>query len=161
MNAFLEEFEETLEEAVKRLFKLSSEQSGIPKTPGKWSAKQIIGHLIDSAANNHQRFVRAQFKDDLIFPGYDQEEWVKVQRYDLSNWSEFVNMWHSYDRHIIHAVEQIPENILIQKKSKHNLHQIAWKTVPENESATLDYFIRDYVGHLKNHLDQIWSQYKI
>lgn len=49
---------------------------------GQWSPKQIIGHLIDSAANNHQRFVRAQFTDDLVFPGYEQEAWVEVQHYN-------------------------------------------------------------------------------
>ena len=85
MNEFLDGFKETLGQATPRLFKLSDEESGIAKTSDKWSAKQIIGHLVDSAANNHQRFVRAQFSDDLVFPGYDQEEWVRVQRYERSD----------------------------------------------------------------------------
>ncbi|HMW33888.1 MAG TPA: DinB family protein [bacterium] len=161
MKEFLEDFEETVKKSVKRLSKLSDQESGIAKTPDKWSAKQIIGHLIDSAANNHQRFVRAQFGDDLVFPGYDQEKWVKVQRYDLSDWNALINLWNSYNFHIIHVVKQIPESDLFKSRSKHNLDQIAWKTVPVSESVTLDYFIRDYVGHLKNHLDQIWSQYKV
>ncbi len=161
MKTFLDEFSITLDAASKRLFSLNEAESRLAKSPGKWSAIQIIGHLIDSAANNHQRFVRAQFTEDLTFPGYDQEEWVRVQRYDTANWTEMVHLWYAYNRHIIHTVRQIPESVLLQKRSRHNLHEIAWKTVPENEPATLDYFIRDYVGHLKNHLEQIWSQYKL
>lgn len=161
MKTFLKDFKKTLNDAVKRLQSLDDEQSRIPKTPGKWSAKQIVGHLIDSAANNHQRFVRAQFTDDLVFPGYQQEDWVRVQQYEAENWFELIRLWKSYNRHIIHIVHCIPPVILTKPRIPHNLHQIAWKTVPENEPATLDYFIRDYVGHLKNHLEQIWSQYKI
>lgn len=161
MKTFLEEFRQTLEDASSRLELLADEQSCIVKTTGKWSAKQIIGHLIDSAGNNHQRFVRAQFNDDLVFPGYQQEEWVKIQHYDTENWLELILFWKSYNMHIIHIVQNIPDDILKRKRTKHNLYQIAWKTVPENEPATLEYFIRDYVGHLKNHLEQIWSQYKI
>ncbi|MBL7994591.1 DinB family protein [bacterium] len=161
MKTFLEEFRQTLENAAGRLQQLSDEQSRISKTPGKWSAKQIMGHLVDSAGNNHQRFVRAQFKDDLVFPGYEQEEWVKVQNYETENWRELIQLWKSYNLHIIHVAENIPVDILRKKRVKHNLHQIAWKTIPEEEAVTLEYFIRDYVGHLKNHLEQIWSQYKI
>ncbi|KAB2878188.1 DinB family protein [bacterium] len=161
MKTFLKEFRHTLEGASARLQKLSDEQSRIPKTSGKWSAKQIIGHLVDSAGNNHQRFVRAQFKGDLVFPGYEQEAWVKAQNYETENWRELIQLWKSYNLHIIHVVENIPADILKQKRVKHNLHQIAWKTIPEQEPATLEYFIRDYVGHLMNHLEQIWSQYKI
>ena len=161
MKAFLDDFNKTLNDAVKRLQSLDEIQSQTPQPPDKWSAKQIIGHLIDSAANNHQRFVRAQFNDDLVFPGYQQEDWVKAQQYEAENWFELIRLWKSYNRHIIHIVHHIPAGILTKQRSKHNLHQIAWKKVPEGEPVTLDYFIRDYVGHLKNHLEQIWTQYKI
>lgn len=161
MKIFLDEFRQTLENAYERLQRLNDTESGIPKRAGKWSAKQIVGHLIDSAGNNHQRFVRAQFKDDLVFDGYEQESWVRVQSYETESWSELVKLWKSYNQHLIHVVGYIPEDILYRKHIKHNLHKIAWKTVPEGEPATLDYFIRDYVGHLRNHLEQIWSQYNL
>ena len=54
-------------------------KSQTPRAQDKWSPREIVGHLIDSAANNHQRFVRAQFTDDLVFSGYQQAEWVGVQ----------------------------------------------------------------------------------
>ncbi|MBL7962190.1 hypothetical protein JNL27_18340 [bacterium] len=86
---------------------------------------------------------------------------MKVQNYETENWRELIQLWKSYNLHIIHVVENIPADMLQKKRTKHNLHQIAWKTVPEQEPATLEYFIRDYVGHLKNHLEQIWSQYEV
>ncbi len=77
----LEDFRQTIESSAVRLLRISEEESRQPLSPGKWSASEVIGHLIDSAANNHQRFVRAQFRDELVFPGYEQEEWVRVQGY--------------------------------------------------------------------------------
>ncbi|MDQ3907305.1 MAG: hypothetical protein M3268_03060, partial [Acidobacteriota bacterium] len=62
-----------------------------------WSAKQIVGHLIDSAANNHRRFVLAQSKDDLVFDGYAQEDWVRAQRYDAEPWPQIVELWRAYN----------------------------------------------------------------
>ena len=66
---------------------------------GSWTKKEILGHLIDSAAINHQRFVRAQFTDDLVFDGYVQDDWVKVQDYQNRDWRELVELWHGYNRH--------------------------------------------------------------
>src|SRR5436305_2922886 len=81
MKEAIEDFRHTVEEASARLLSISDEESAREKAPGKWSPKEIIGHLIDSASNNHQRFVRTQFRDDLAFLGYQQEAWVKVQHY--------------------------------------------------------------------------------
>ena len=58
---------------VPRLLALGDQASAIRPRPDKWSPREIVGHLIDSASNNHQRFVRAQFQDDLTFTGYDQD----------------------------------------------------------------------------------------
>ncbi|HEY0405248.1 MAG TPA: DinB family protein, partial [Pyrinomonadaceae bacterium] len=81
MKDALEDFESVLQTVPARLLALTESESEASRAPGKWSPKEIIGHLIDSAANNHQRFVRAQFTDELIFPGYAQNEWVAVQHY--------------------------------------------------------------------------------
>ena len=78
---FLAYFRQTVDRATDRLLTFSDIEAATRPAPGKWSRKEIIGHLIDSASNNHGRFVRAQLQDDLIFAGYDQEEWVRAQRY--------------------------------------------------------------------------------
>ena len=68
INDFLLDYRKLVETSAARLLELSEEQSKVAKYPGKWSAREIVGHLIDSAANNHQRFVRAQFSEELAFP---------------------------------------------------------------------------------------------
>ena len=158
MKDTIQGFRETIESASQRLLKISEEDSTRFPAPNKWSPKQVIGHLIDSAANNHQRFVRAQFKDDLVFVGYDQEEWVDVQKYQQESWSELIQLWKSFNLHIAHLVEQIPEAKLKKECREHSLNKIAWKLVAENEPATLEYMIVDYIGHMKNHLNQIYGQ---
>jgi DinB superfamily len=158
MDQFLRDFRGTLEDAASRMMRLSAEQSSSSTGPDKWTPKEILGHLIDSAANNHQRFVRAQFTDDLIFPGYMQDEWVAVQRYNDEPWPELVQLWRSYNFHLLHVISVMPEKTLFQSRSKHNLDQIAWKRVDKSQPTTLEYFVRDYVGHLKHHLSQIFGE---
>ena len=157
MRDFLNQFENAIEDAAARLSKLSEEESGTVPAAGKWCPKEIVGHLIDSAANNHQRFVRAQMQDDLLFPGYEQERWVELQCYRNANWTELLELWRLYNRHLVRVVRQIPAEALKRPRKRHNLNEIAWQQVPATEPVTLEYFIRDYVGHLKNHLEQIFQ----
>ncbi len=155
MQSFLDDFRETIETAEKRLLSISEQQSQISRAEGKWCPKEIIGHLIDSAANNHQRFVRAQFNDELAFSGYEQEDWVRVQGYNQEPWQQLVQLWKHYNLHLLHLMSLIPEQTRTKPRPTHTLDQIAWKTIAKNETVTLDYFMRDYVAHLKNHLRQI------
>ena len=152
---YMVELRDTLDRARPFLEKMSDEISGRRPAPGKWSPREIIGHLIDSASNNHQRFVRAQFRDDLDFPGYDQDAWVSVQQYQDAVWRELVALWYYFNLHIARVMESAANDERDRPRARHNLDEIAWKTVPRNQSATLDYFMRDYVGHLKHHLSQI------
>src|SRR6267378_6500670 len=153
MQDFLEDFRQTINTASKQLLQIPAEKSQTPRADGKWSPKEIIGHLIDSASNNHQRFVRAQFTDELIFTGYEQEGWVRVQNYQGESWPELVELWKLYNQHILHLVSHIPKETRTKLRSKHNLHQIASDTISENEPVTLDFFIRDYLDHMKEHLE--------
>ena len=75
---------QVVDEAASRMMSIPEEQTGLRPAPGKWSRKEILGHLIDSAVNNQARFVRAQLQDDLVFDGYDQDAWVRVQRYNTN-----------------------------------------------------------------------------
>ncbi|HXM36862.1 MAG TPA: DinB family protein [Pyrinomonadaceae bacterium] len=155
MNDWIEAFHQTIDHASEQLLQISEEQSEIPRATGKWSPKEIVGHLIDSAANNHQRFVRAQFTDELVFPAYEQVDWVRVQRYQDRSWAQLVELWRHYNLHLAHVMSSIPEETRTTSRARHNLHQLAWQTVDQNEPVTLEYFMRDYVGHLQHHLDQI------
>lgn len=156
---FLNSFKHTILSAEQKLLSLSEQQSETPRAPGKWSPKEIIGHLIDSASNNHQRFVRAQFKNDLIFDGYEQDEWVKVQHYQSEEWNQLVTLWKTYNLHLLHLIAQIPDSILKKEHNRHNLDELAFKPVPREKPATLEYFIIDYFDHLKHHLRQIFPDF--
>jgi hypothetical protein len=155
MQDFLNDFRQTIKSASDALLQISPEKSRVPRAEGKWSPKEIIGHLIDSASNNHQRFVRAQFTDDLVFAGYEQEGWVRVQHYQNEDWAELVQLWRLYNQHILHLMSLVPEETRMKLRYKHNLHQIASDSLSENEPVTLDWFMRDYVEHMKKHLRQI------
>lgn len=123
--------------------------------PTAWCTKEIIGHLIDSAANNHQRFVRAGSQDDLIFPGYAQDEWVSLQGYATAPWHEIVTLWQAYNRHLVRVMAAIPADVRFRKHTRHNMHQLGWQLYAADEPAMLDDLMRDYVAHLEHHLSQV------
>ena len=155
MKDALEDFGRTVEEAAERLRGMTEEEAGARGAAGAWSAKETVGHLIDSAANNHQRFVRAQFVDDLVFPGYVQDEWIEAQHYQDAPWERLIELWRLYNLHLLHVVSRIPEEELKRPRRPHSLDKIAFRLVGGDEAATLEYLIRDYVEHLKHHLNQI------
>lgn len=154
----LDDMRVTIEDASTRLLAMSEQECEVRREAGKWSAKEILGHLIDSAANNHPRFVTAQLKDDLIFEGYDQEAWVDRQRYHQSSWLELVTLWKAYNLHLLHVITSIPDDKLTRSCNRHSLNKIAWKIVGESEPATLEYLILDYIDHMKHHLRQILGE---
>ncbi|HXC69165.1 MAG TPA: DinB family protein [Pyrinomonadaceae bacterium] len=157
-DQFLEEFRETIVDATARLRDITPEQSRSKVSDENWSRIEILGHLVDSAANNHQRFVRAQFTDDLVFAGYEQDGWVSVQKYRDESWPDLIQLWSSYNLHFLHVFAAIPEGTRTKSRAKHNLDEIALVAVPKNQPATLEYLMRDYVDHLRHHLNQIFAE---
>jgi hypothetical protein len=155
MQTYVEDLRESVEKATPFLEAMSDERSKRRPAPNKWSPREIIGHLIDSASNNHQRFVRAQFQDSLVFPGYDQDAWVSAQLYHDAPWQDLITLWRTFNLHIARLMESTPREQRLKPRKEHNLDELAWKQVPKEQSTTLDYFMADYVGHLKHHLAQI------
>ncbi len=87
-----DELLELVETTAQTLASYSQELARKKPAPGKWSIQEILGHLMDSAVNNHHRFVRAQEVEVLTFPDYQQDHWVGVQGYNESPWPE-LNLW--------------------------------------------------------------------
>ncbi len=136
---------ETLVAKTKHDFdNLSEQESSQPAIAGGWSRKQILGHLIDSASNNHQRFVRALLQDELRFPSYNQEGSVRVERYQELQWAELVNLWAGYNRFLAHVLAGVPESKLSTPC-----------VIGEYPVMTLEELAVDYVRHMRHHLDQI------
>src|SRR5579872_1654092 len=107
-----ERLTELLRMVPARLVDISDEEASRTSGPGRWSKKQLLGHLIDSAGNNHQRFVRAQTESLHEFPTYQQETWVAVQHYGSEPWPDLVNLWLLFNRHLLHVVQHVPESAL-------------------------------------------------
>ena len=122
-------------------------KSGGPATRDEWTREQILGHLIDSAANNHHRFVRAQIESDFAIPEYAQEQWVEVQQYRDRPWEELVALWTAYNRQLLWLMERLPA----EKRA-------ASCRVGTGQPATLEFVMVDYIRHLKHHLEQIRSR---
>jgi hypothetical protein len=133
-------FRVAIEDAIRRVEALppsTKEGSG-------WTRSEILGHLIDSALNNHQRFVRAALDGVYSGPGYSQDAWVTLQDYRATPWPELVVLWVSLNRLLVRVVERIPAARLA-----------AQCVVGEGEPVTLEFLIDDYVRHLRHHLHQL------
>ena len=155
MEPWLDDFKQTVANASTKLLEISEQQAQQPRAEEHWSSKQIIGHLIDSAANNHARFVLGQLKDDLVFPGYDQDGWVKTNHYQEASWAQLVELWRTYNLHLHHVMAHADKAKMRTPCTLHTLQEIAFNTVPKSEAVTLEYLMQDYVVHLKHHLNQI------
>jgi hypothetical protein len=157
-SGFVEAFTRTVSGAADRLLAIPDERAGVARAPGAWSRKEIIGHLIDSAANNHGRFVRAQVTDHLLFDPYDADAWVRVQRYNELPWKDLVALWRDYNLHLARVMASADPLALERPRERHNLHDVAFAPGARDQPATLAYFMRDYVAHLEHHLDQAFEE---
>jgi hypothetical protein len=104
----------------------------------KWTRKQVLGHLLDSAINNYQRFVRLQHADLEGFPGYDQEHWVAAGAYAQADWGDLVQLWGLFNRQLAAVIAQTPE--------PSGAHR--WV----DKGLDLDGLFADYIGHAVHHL---------
>ena len=126
---------------------ISDERSLWRYGEGKWSKRELLGHLIDSASNNHQRFVRAADAGELKFTTYDADAWVARQRYHERAWSELIDLWLQYNRHLVHVLGQLPESLADVQCDLHFEKPVPLRWVAE-----------DYVDHMNHHLRQIFEE---
>jgi len=137
----------TVDEASAAMVRMKPDEVSLRRRPDGWSKKEILGHLIDSAANNHQRFVRASYHAAASFPTYDQNAWVRIQQYQASEWVGLVTLWSAFNRHLSDVIDRIPEEA---KSSPCN--------VDKAEPVTLGFLVTDYLRHLQHHVSQILDQ---
>src|SRR3954471_24412738 len=133
-----------LEVTPTRLAGISDGDAARRAGPSRWAPKEILGHLIDSAGNNHQRFVRGQLFPTLDSPGYAQESWVAVQSYLTEPWPDLINLWLLFNRHLLHIMRHAREDALDTPIS-----------INGEPAVPLSLVMVDYVRHLEHHLAQI------
>jgi hypothetical protein len=141
------DLEQTLDRALPLLEAMSDDRAAERPRPEKWSKKEILGHLLDSASNNHQRFVRATLQGELTFPGYSQDELVKLQGFHEMKWGSLIEFWVAYNRFLAAVLQRLPAEA-----------ESVQCAIGNNPPATLGWIAQDYVAHLKHHLNQILGQ---
>ncbi len=144
MKAVADYLRQTLVQVLPALQEITEEEAGVKPQPHKWSKKEILGHLIDSASNNQHKFVRAMAQPHVEFVGYAQDSWVAQQAYNNRNWQEIVAFWYAYNLHIAHIIETVNPDYL-----QHTI------SIEGSDSFTLAFIMEDYAEHLKHHLKVI------
>jgi DinB superfamily len=108
-----------------------------------WSAKEILGHLIDAASHAHQRFVRAALEDGARLSSYQQDEWVKLAAYQQREWHDLIALWTASHDHLRQIVSRL------------NDAQLEHHLFVGSRQITLHELVEAYVRHLEHHLEQI------
>lgn len=147
MNFDVENFEAVVSSFHGRLLAVPAAKTSIKPALDKWSLKEIVGHLIDSASNNHQRFVRLQEQSSLNLPGYDQENWVLIQKYNAMSWDDLVSLWYLLNTLLLHIIRGMPPDCL------GNIFH-----APEGP-ITMNSLVNDYFQHLEGHMKQFEDRY--
>ena len=119
-------------------------QFGTPREAGKWSPQQILGHLVDSAANNHQRLIRARYMDKPVV-SYDQVQWNLLGHYADANREELLQFWEAFNRHLLHIFRHMDPHDLSKKYRVHDAEY------------DLEHMASDYMVHMEHHLHQFLS----
>jgi len=138
----IDAFKKIISEFHGELQSIPEEITSVKLTPDTWSLKELLGHLVDSASNNHQRFVRLQFTPELVFPGYDQKTWNETERYNEFNWYDLIQLWAGYNKLLLHIISTL---------SADSLEHI-W--VYGERRLTLGWIVNDYYRHVQHHFDQ-------
>lgn len=133
-----------LDQVPVRLEKIPPGRRETKPAPSQWSPREELGHLLDSAANNHQRIVRAQLEDKPAMPGYDGDRWVDLHRYQQRDWTELIGLWKALNHQMLAAAKAVPDS--------------AWSrtcTIADSEPLTLEFVFEDYLEHMMHHLQHI------
>ncbi|MEO6803885.1 MAG: DinB family protein [Granulicella sp.] len=123
---------------------VSGARAGMTPAEGKWSAKEVIGHLIDSAVNNLERIVRLDIvldvEPEVRAQPYEQDEWVRAQHYAEKEWVEVLELWRVLNAHIAWTMRQV---------AREHLGRIC---VFPDTHVTMGFLMEDYIAHMEYHL---------
>ena len=130
--------------ALPKLESIAPEIARQKSSPEEWSKQQILGHLIDSACNNHQRMVRGGYNAAMDFPPYQQERWVELQAYNERDWHELISLWAAVNLHMCAMIDRLTD---AQLDNPCNIGRA--------EPVTLRFVVDDYPRHMNMHLADI------
>lgn len=137
-------FQQRLAAAEARLSEVNESRAAEPFRPGGWLRKELLGHLLDSAANNHQRFVRAALDGHYEGPSYEQQSWVRLHGYSELSWRSLLAAWRDRNATLARIVSRIDEERLK-----------APCKIGDDSAVPLQFVIEDYLRHMDHHIAQI------
>jgi hypothetical protein len=140
-----ERFRNEIARAAERLEAVTEERARQTYRDGSWTRKQVMGHLLDSASNNHQRFVRASLQDEYVGPTYDQPAWVDRIGWGELPWEQLLRYWKTYNEVLVRIVSRIPRE----------KYGVRCTILDYPREYTLETLIVDYLDHMNQHIDQI------
>ncbi len=148
VNETIAGLKKNLKEVPEKFLSISADKLSRFPAPGKWSKKQILGHLCDSALNNYSRFIRAQFENEpMDIRRYEQDEWVEKNGYQSKTADELVLLWSALNSQILNIIALIPVDKMNVKCD-----------IGNNDIKTLQWLIDDYLSHMNHHLQQIFDE---
>ncbi len=141
-------FEKLLDDLPKIINNMEENEFRKKASINKWSKQEILGHLCDSAANNHSRFVRIILSDELVsIDGYKQEEWVEIHDYQNNyNKSDLLALWVQLNKHLLNVIKKAEPSDFNKQCA-----------LSDKSTVTLGWLFDDYVNHLEHHIRQILS----
>jgi hypothetical protein len=134
---------DAIDKAERDLLRVRDEES-VSQADGTWTRRQELGHLIDSAVNNHIRFTKAGLEGRFEGPTYDQDGWVALHGWNDAPWTELVTLWLHHNRALERVVQRLPDSALA-----------ASCIIGNQEPVTLEWLVRDYVTHMQHHVEHI------
>lgn len=146
LNIYTDEILEVINEWEEKLLALSEDVITERRNHQNRTVKQLLGHLVDSASNNHQRMVRLQYNDNLLFPDYtqDNDRWIAIQDYQHADWENLIQLWKFFNLHIIHLIKSVDTSQLNN-----------YWTDFEGVKVTLGDMIKGYPSYLSLHINDI------
>lgn len=142
--------EATIDRELVVLRALGATQAVQSPRPGAWSPKQELGHLVDSALNNHIRFVNAALNGTYTGPGYAQDDWVDLHGYQTMPWLELIDLWYDHNRLLVQLVRRIPADRLA-----------SLCIIGSDAPVTLSALIGDYILHMQHHIDHLLARVNV
>lgn len=134
-----------IEEVPAKILSLPAPDVNNKPSPLKWSKKEILGHLCDSALNNIPRAVRAQFEPKPFkIISYAQDDWVRLNGYQSQSIENVAGLWLSLNKQFVKVISLIPKDALSYACALYT-----------GEIQTLEWLINDYLAHMEYHLKQI------
>jgi len=141
LHSIASELDQIIDQNLPALQIIPEEKFQYKPSPTKWSRKEILGHMVDSAQSNIRRFIVSQYEEQPKIV-YNQDKWVAITNYQQYSLPDLISLWYLVNKHICHLLRNITPEMAERKVQTEDLHTVQW-------------LAQDYIRHLLHHLHQV------